>query len=474
MQLLENSLGTQMFNKSLHEYYTRWKFRHPAPEDFKKVVEDVSGKNQDSVFLLLREKGSMQREEKKDFRAMAFGSFKNTDKHNYVFFSPAVGYNHYDNFMIGGLAHNFTLPANNFQYIIAPMYGTGSKKLIGLGRLQYTKYSYGLIRKAEFSLNGSTFTMDDFTDSLGNKTYLGFSKIVPSIKITFRKSAPRSPVTQYIQWKTYLIKEDGLLFTLDTLRHKYVISFPNTSRYLNQLTFVADNLRVLYPYRAELQAEQSTDFIKTTFNGNYFFNYSKGGGLNVRLFGGKFFYLGDKTFSKQFATDRYHFNMTGANGYEDYTYSNYFMGRNEFQGYQSQQILIRDGGFKVRTDLLAAKVGKTDDWLAAVNLKTTIPKNINPLQVLPVKIPLKLFLDIGTYSEAWQRDAATGRFIYDGGIQLALFNEWINIYIPVIYSKVYRDYLKSTITENRFLKNISFSIDIQKFNQVKINRQHIF
>ena len=125
--------------------------------------------------------------------------------------------------------------------------------------------------------------------------------------------------------------------------------------------------------------------------------------------------------------------------------------------------MIRDGGFKVRSDLLASKIGKTDDWLAALNLKTDIPENINPLEVLPVKIPVKLFFDIGTYSEAWNKNAATGKFIYDAGLQVSVLHDFINIYIPVIYSKVYSDYFKSTITEKRFFKNISFSIDIQNF-----------
>ncbi len=193
--------------------------------------------------------------------------------------------------------------------------------------------------------------------------------------------------------------------------------------------------------------------------------------MDVRLFAGKFIYLGDKTFSKQSATGRYHLNMTGANGYEDYTYSNYFVGRNEFEKSASQQIMIRDGGFKVRTGLLAAKVGKTGDWLAAINFKTTIPKNVNPLEALPIKIPIKLFFDIGTYAEAWQKDASTGKFIYDAGFQIFVLHDLVNIYIPVLYSKVYSDYFKSTITEKRFIKNISFSFDIQNFNLKKLNNQ---
>ena len=84
-------------------------------------------------------------------------------------------------------------------------------------------------------------------------------------------------------------------------------------------------------------------------------------------------------------------------------------------GSANQQIMIRDGAFKVRTDLLSNKVGKTDDWLAAANFATTIPNSINPLAVLPIRLPVKLFFDIGTYAEAWEKHAETGRFVYDAG-----------------------------------------------------------
>jgi hypothetical protein len=84
------------------------------------------------------------------------------------------------------------------------------------------------------------------------------------------------------------------------------------------------------------------------------------------------------------------------------------------------------------------------------------------------KIPLKVFLDFGTYAEAWKKDAGTGKFIYDAGLQLSLANNIVNIYIPLLYSKVYSDYYKSTITEKKFLKSISFSIDIQNISLRKL------
>ncbi|MEP6927407.1 MAG: M1 family metallopeptidase [Ginsengibacter sp.] len=467
MKVLEDYVGEPLFDSCLHEYYNRWKFKHPQPEDFKKVVEDVSKKNIDSIFSLLHQKGNIEPEEKKDIKLSSFFNFKETYRHNYIFIAPAIGYNYYDKFMPGALVHNYTLPEPSFHFIVAPMYATGSRTFTGIGKIGYNFLSYGFIRKAELSISGEKFTADDYTDSTGTKNYLGFSKIVPSLKIVFRNKNATSSITKSIKWKTYFIEETGIIFTRDTINQVDIISYPKVNRYLNQLQLKIENNRVLYPYSGALQGEQGKNFARLAFEGNYYFNYAKGGGLNARLFGGKFIYLGDKTITRQFETDRYHLNMTGANGYEDYTYTNYFTGRNEFQGFRSQQIMIRDGGFKVRSDLLNNKIGKTDDWLAALNLNTDFPKQFNPLQVLPIKIPLKIFLDIGTYAEAWKKDAPTGKFIYDAGLQLSFLKNIVNIYIPVLYSKVYSDYFKSTITEKRFWKNISFSIDIQNFKFYK-------
>ncbi|MEI9956107.1 MAG: hypothetical protein WDM90_07355 [Ferruginibacter sp.] len=40
---------------------------------------------------------------------------------------------------------------------------------------------------------------------------------------------------------------------------------------------------------------------------------------------------------------------------------------------------------------MSDKIGKSDNWLSAVNLTTDIPKNINPLSILPIKLPIKAF-----------------------------------------------------------------------------------
>ncbi len=484
LELLEKELGTELFLKAMQTYYSEWKFRHPSPADFKKTIEAASGKSLDAAFALLDQKGNLPTLVKKGNKVQdpltAFGNAMqggNPGKKSVTNIFPVVGFNSYDKLMLGPVITNLRLPPNRFKFLVAALYGLGSKNLNGTGLLNYSAYPKSVFRKVDIGVSGSRFTMDRFTDEDGNKTFLSFSKIVPGIRLTLAERNPRGHFTRFVQFKSYLINEDFLKFYRDTVISGTDTTIStknrvhNVNRVLNQLKLVIENNRALYPYRGEFKIEQGKDFLRTTFTGKYFFNYAKEGGLSLRFFAGKFFYTGPKTISKQFATDRYHLNLTGANGYEDYTYSDYFIGRNQFEGIASQQIMERDGAFKVRTDLLAEKTGRTDNWLFALNFSTTVPFAVNPLSILPVKIPLKIFADIGTHAEAWESGATADRFLFDAGLQISLLKETVNIYVPLVYSSVYKEYYQSTLPKKeRFRKKISFSIDISNFNFRKLER----
>ena len=483
MRWLESAIGQEKLKAAMHDYFADWQFKHPQPEDFKRSLEKSTGQNLDSLFSYLYTPGLLPNDNRKGttivtvFQPTRFASeFENklSAKKNVIRIGPSAGFNSYDKFMIGGLITNYQLPPTKFKFFLAPMYATGSKQFTGIGTVHYTFYpNNNLFRSIDLFANGAKFSSDLFTDSAGNKTYLGFIKFVHGFRLTLKEKDPRSTIHRYIQWKTFWFNEDGLQFKNDTIVNGSDTTIGNTykkitdSRTLRQLRIVIENNRALYPYNGELKLEYAGDFIRTAFTGNYFFNYAKGGGLNVRLFAGKFFYRGEKTNSKEFNTDRYHLNMTGASGYEDYTYSDYFIGRNKFDGMASQQIMQRDGGFKVRTDLLANKIGKTDDWLIAANFTSSLPTKIN--------LPFRLFADVGSYSEAWKKNSDLDHFLFEGGIQLSLLKETIHIYLPLVYSSELKYYLQSYLPDkNRLLKRISFTIDIANFNLRKIDRNLVF
>lgn len=460
---LEKELGQSVFDSCIRTYFQRWQFKHPEPEDLKQVFQEISGKNLDEIFGLLGKTGSLNEPEKKTLKFAPFFSLKDTEKYNYIFAAPLPGFNVYDGLMAGLLFHNYTLPLNKFQFAIAPLYGFKSKTLNGIGNLAYTFYPKGVFQQVRISVDASKFSNDDYVSDEGEKFVLGFRKLAPGIRLEWKERNPRSTRLRYFQYKIFFIGEDGLNFSRDTINNTTLVTKTKADYTVNQFKYVWEQYRALYPYRFEMQFETGPDFGRLALTGNYFFNFKKKGGVAVRVFAGKFFYLGGKTSDKQFDTDRFHLNMTGPKGYEDYTYSNYFLGRNEYEGLPSQQIMTRDGFFKVRTDLLSNKIGKSDNWLAATNIVLDVPDRLNILNVLPLKIPLKIFADIGTYSGAWEEEDGETRLLFAAGLQFSLLKSGVNIYMPLVYSKVYRDYFEST-PGNNFFQRISFSIDLNQFS----------
>jgi hypothetical protein len=232
-------------------------------------------------------------------------------------------------------------------------------------------------------------------------------------------------------------------------------------RYLNQLSFDIRDTRVLYPYKARLQFQQASNFYRINFTGNYFYNYPAGGGLDLRLFGAKFGYLASGESSEDIT--RFEPKLTAVRGSEDYTYDNYFVGRSEFTGLASQQIMDRDGDLHLRTDLFQGLQGRSDSWVASLNLRTTLPR-----QIVPQWFPLKLFLDIGTYAEAWGNTPSTSHFLYVGGFELDLLHDILRIYAPLVYSSDFSSQLKTVPDQNGFGKKISFSIDLANIDFHKL------
>lgn len=468
MQYLQNTVGKDTMLKIMNDYYGRFAFTHPQPNDFRETAERITDKKLPSVFNRLNGTGLIDSSKIKKTTKLRLILPGFSDKYSYITFSPAIGYNNYDKIMLGAMVHNYQLPLKKIQFLAAPMYATGSATFTGAARFSYNHFTRS--SWVEASVSGMHYSIDDFEDEHNPKLYRGITRIVPSIRVSLYDEDLREKSKWIFQLRSFILKEEQLVFedaTTPTDTFSLASKQQNDSA-VNQLKVIYDNNRKLYPYSANITVDQGKEFLRIGFTGKYFFNYNETkAGLTARCFAGKYFRLGSEN---SFSNYRTNLNMSGPKGEEDYTYSNYFIGRNESEGWMSQQIMERDGFFKVRTDLLGDKVGKSDDWLAALNLSGDIPDQVNPLNVLPFKLPVKLFLDIGTYSEAWKDDENNSKILYDAGLQLSLFRNGINIYFPLLYSKVYSDYFKSYLGDNRFAKNISFNVNLDIFQLNKLSR----
>lgn len=372
--------------------------------------------------------------------------------------------------MLGVGITNYKLPPSKFQFLLLPLYGTKSKKLNGAGNVSYTAYPDHNFQQVRVSVGGLNFSKRTSLDSTGKEVLERFTKLAPAIQFKFRET-PKSSRERVIELKSYLISESN--FDKFVVKQgdglTYVDSIKDARRYVNQLGFTQTDYRALYPYNYNLQFQQGKDFYRINFTSNYFFNYAKGGGLDVRLFAAKFGYFGAK--ENSFGTFNYRPKLLGVTGEEDFTYSNYFVGRTassgnaddavvKNKGLGAHQIMIRDGAFKLRFDQYEFLQGRSENWVAAANLTTSIPKKILPF------IPLKLFLDIGSYAEAWEAGATGSRFLYVGGLQLSVIHNLINIYAPIVYSNEFKEYVK--LDKLTFFKRLSFSIDLRQIQLKRI------
>jgi len=464
MKMLEDSLGAATFDRCMQQYYHDWQFRHPYPEDFKAVVTHTSQRRLDTLFALLDKKGALPPlpPHRKLKPALLF-STRQSDKYNYIGLSPAFAYNEYDHLMVGLLVHNFNWPPNPIQFFVAPVYALNSHQVNGAGGLIATLYPDHGLQKIQALLGVQRLSSMSGTDSSGKTIFGQYYKVSPGLRIVFPKAFARSTFESSLEWKTFLIGEKNLDHFVRKSTDSLYYPTPGKYdfRYLNQLSFDIRDTRALYPYNVRLQLQQAASWYRLNFVANYFFNYADGGGLDFRLFGAKFGYIGTRSPTADLS--RFMPKLTALRGNEDYTYSDYFIGRNEFSGGASQQILMRDGDLKLRTDLFQSLQGRSDNWVASINLRSSLPRAI-----VPEWLPLRVFFDAGTYAEAWQNNPPTSHFLYVAGLELSLVHDVIRIYAPLFYSSDFSTQLKTVSDQNTFAKKISFSIDLQNISLGKL------
>lgn len=371
-----------------------------------------------------------------------------------IFVLPALGYNQYDGFELGLLFHNATFPERRFKYMLAPMYGFGSKDIIGAGSIGYSFFPRRTFKEILLQADAKSFHYDRTKVNIPEYLHARYLKVAPSLSFTFRENRATSPVTRRFTLKGYMINEDEYNYTFSTTDSLFRPGIQTQQNVYGVLRYLHRNDRTFNPfnYSAELQGHQ--DFVKLNVEGNLRVDYHlKNKGLHIRAYAGKFIALNNNAP----AIGRYYLNSSYT-GVNDYLYDDTYFGRTETNNIWAQQISMREGGFKVPTPLYANPIGRSDDWLAAVNLKTDLP-----LKWLPVR----LFFDIGTFANAGKLNPSGSKLIYDGGVEIHALRNILAVYVPFIMSEDLRDYMKTIHGKNAFGKSIVFSIQLHNINWLK-------
>ena len=367
-----------------------------------------------------------------------------------LFVSPAIGYNQYDGFMAGLVFHDITLPENRFRFLVAPLYGVNSGSLVGTGTAGYIWFGNGLFKDVMAQVDGKTFNYADAPPNLISNNELRFVKIAPSLNFTFNNHDDLSPVRQTLIIKAYFISEQQTLPNADTTAW----SLQTQQKTYGSIVFRHKNERTYNPfsYRAELQG--GADFAKLNVEGDIRIDYNKPKkALYLRGYFGKFFAINNDPN----ITSRYELNATYS-GVNDYLYDGTFMGRTSQNTNAGQQISMQEGGFKIPVFNNAAR---SDNWMGTINLETDLPR---------IKYPVLLFFDAGLIpndNPSFAHSQATS-MLYDGGIEVRLIKGVASLYIPLLRSADFDNYLVNTYGRSHaFARSISFTLDIQNFNWLK-------
>ena len=529
LKWLEQYMGEANFESGMHEYFTKWKHKHPYPEDMQAIMQKHTEKSLDWFYkdilntdkpidyairgiyqmngntqVTVRNKSGVnapvridaylkdslvssgwsppftgetkvdvpntnwttirvsndipdvKKANNSNHKGIKLGLFAGLNRSNKekIFMLPAIGYNNYDGFQLGLLFHNITIPENRFRYALAPLYGFKDGQFNGTGTMSYIWYSKGLFSDVTLQADAKSFHYNSTSQNISDPLYARYLKIAPSLMFTFNEHNLRSPVTRTLTLKAYSITEEGFNFNLDPTDSLYKPSKGSQQKTYGLLAYKHNNARTLNPFSYSVEGQMGADFAKINVEGKVRIDYMvKNKSLYVRGYFGKFFDVGNNPA----VASRYYLNSsyTGTN---DYLYDDTYIGRSDQTGFAAHQVSMHEGGFKIPTPLYASPIGRNDNWLAAVNLETDIPK-----------IPyIRLFLDAGTYANAAQQNPSTNKFIYDGGVEVHILYDIVKIYVPLVMSKDFRDYMKSMYPGKTLQNSIVFSIQLQNIDWLKL------
>ncbi len=537
LEWLEAYMGPETFRTAMHDYYNTWKFKHPYPKDFRRILEKHTDKPVDWFF-----NGALQTDQPVDFKirkiresndsayitirnksdfaapagidvlqgdsitttvwslpftgdttlsaALPAGWTKirvpeaipdikpansiyrshglirksgikpgliaglNRGEKERIWLAPAIGYNYYDGFHAGLLLHNLTFPETRFRFAVAPLYSFGSKSFNGTGSVGYFWYPKRIFHNILLQGDVKRFSNDlALSDPVLGTIYNRYLKIAPGIQFTFREKDPLSTVSRILTLKAYHITENEAYFDLTAPAVNQIYSTRQQELIYGLLRYQHHNDRTFNPFGYALEAQGGQDFIKLNLEGNIRIDYHiKNKGLHLRGFAGKFIALNN---AAPAATERYWLNTTYT-GINDYLYDDTYIGRSETRGLAARQVSMREGGFKIPTNRNNPPTGRSDDWLATLNIETDVPW-----------VPLRLFLDIGTFADAAKSNPNGNTVLYNGGVSLHMFSDILVVYLPLIMSRDFRDYQKATYGKEQFLNSIAFSLQLHNINWLR-------
>jgi hypothetical protein len=378
--------------------------------------------------------------------------------------TPVVGSNLYNGFMLGAFISGPWFPYKNFSFNVMPMYGFRNKQLAGQLSLRYTLFFKDLgfterffdkIKSISFMYNLKSYAYNKFRDD----TYLDYFQTNTGIKIEFNHLAS-SFKTSELSYTESMIRDEFITF-FDTIPF-----FPKIDRVDHNIKYKFTQISILGDFGLEaninwlnqkMSSGEKHKLIRMQLALDKSFRYKPNRYFKTRFYLA-YYPLNSERNSTSISSRSAPGFVRGSTGlayqnYLDDINEDLFLGRSEVDGLWSQQIFLKQGGFKLATGAPQRNnLGNTNDFLCSVNLSMDLPFKYIGKFVRP-------YFDIGYFEHPDL--SGTDKFMYSGGINLSVVPGFFDIYFPIVHSQNIRDIYKYN-SDHTYWKEVTFSIKLRK------------
>lgn len=391
-------------------------------------------------------------------RLQFFAGLEN-NKRSTIFWTPLLNWNDYDKLMPGLMLYNRLMPEKRLEWALAPFYSTNRQALVGMGDVHYNFYPRGKgVQRLVLGLNARSF---QFRRYAAADELLRFNRWQPYLRFDFAKPAA-SNVYKSFQLRGLWIQNQEPEFSNEG---EYAGKDWKT-QFLQEASFFLENRSVINPSSLKVALEHSQhegvslndgSYLKASVEWKQAFTYQRSRNIDLRLFAGAFLH---NTGREAGYIEPWAFNLI-SQGYNDYRFDDFYLGRSDSDGLWLQQISIRDGGFK-NVIGRGFSLGRSNSFILSANLKAALPRKVLR------RLPLKPYFDIGYFHDASplaDNASFSDQLLWSGGLMLDFGNETFAVYFPLVNSKNIQG---RYVERGSYWKRIAVSIDLHRLNPWRV------
>lgn len=384
-----------------------------------------------------------------------------------LYLAPALGYNKFDGFSLGLAAYSLPVLPQKWEFYFAPLFGFQSKNLIGLAEIRRNFYlKQGKIRELSIAFQYKSFHEAE------NKEWnyhLRYQRWAIEADLYCKKKESRTLVEHQLKVQQFIIQNESPIFGFNPTTYLGKDqSLRSTTRLLHFFTFKHPIFPIQvkncleYGNYDDFRLDGYAHYIKLSFEGNLKIYYRPRAAVQIRLFMAAFPFHSDRDYG-DFPLQLAYRNQS------DYQYDDHFFGRNANEAFFSNQIQMKEGGFKTPIQVnQTINDGRSNHFLLALNISPELPFKL-PIRTKYFKI--KPYFDLAfvqNSSPTLQITNIADQIYYNGGISVDIGEGAIGVHFPLFSS----NQLQSLMTQRgNFGNQISFHLDLNRFHPRKLMEQ---